>query len=255
MLQIFIISWRGQHDNALKIATELRADSDQLFIVYSDPDPDFAFPPAIRSIRRSNDGFWGDKFSACLEHFDADLMLVIHADCHASDWLELLGKCRGAFASHRLLGAWSPNVDGTPYELKYIAIAPIDGASLTIVAHFDALVFCLSKPVVARMKAARYQGNVYGWGIAKLFVTYCFSHNLLVTVDRSLTIRHVLGRGYEPDLARAQFVEFKKTQFTAQELIQDRLLETHLQSKGIALFKPRESPRFGSSPSPAPPLP
>ena len=240
MLQTFIVSWRGQHDNALRIATELRPESEHVFVVYSDPDPNFVFPPAIRAIRRSNDGFWGDKFSACLEHFSADLMLVIHADCQTANWVELHRKCRAAFESHRLLGAWSPDIDGTPYELQFIAIAPIEGASLTIVAHFDALVFCLSKQVVARMKAARYQGNVYGWGIAKLFVTYCFSHNLLVTVDRSLKVRHPLGRGYKSDVARAQLAEFKKTQFTAQELIQDRLLETHLQSRGIPLFKPQD---------------
>ena len=245
MLQIFVVSWRGQHDNALKIATELSAESDQVFVVYSDPDPEFAFPPTVGAIRRSDDGYWGDKFSACLEHFSADLMLVIHADCHCSDWTELARKCRAAFGFHRLLGAWSPNIDGTPYELKYIAIAPIHGAPLTIVAHFDALVFALSKQVVNRMKAARYQGNVHGWGIAKLFVTFCFSHNLLVTVDRSLTVRHTLGRGYESETARAQFVEFKKTQFTAQELIQDRLLETHLQSRGISPFKVRLPGRAG----------
>jgi hypothetical protein len=253
-LQIFIVSWRGQHDSAARIATELGAESDQVVVVFSDPDPTFAFRAPIRAIRRSDDGFWGDKFSACLEHFNADLMLVIHADCHASDWIELLRKCRGAFASHRVLGAWSPNVEGTPYELKYIAIAPIDGGSLTIVAHVDALVFALSRQVVDRMKAARYQGNVYGWGIAKLFVTYCFSHNLLVAVDRSLTVRHVLGRGYQSDAARAQFLAFMKTQFTAQELIQDRLLEAHLRSKGLAAFGARDpggpAPRLSRAAAP-----
>lgn len=252
-MQIFIVSWRGQHDSAARIATELGAESDEVLVVFSDPDPTFAFPPAIRAIRRSDDGFWGDKFSACLEHFDANLMLVIHADCHASDWTELLRKCRVAFASHRALGAWSPNVEGTPYELKYIAIAPIDGGSLTIVAHVDALVFALSRQVVDRMKAARYRGNVYGWGIAKLFVTYCFSHNLLVIVDRSLTVRHVLGRGYQSDAARAQFVAFKKSQFTAQELIQDRLLEAHLRSRGMAAFEPQGAAGSASGSSRAAP--
>jgi len=251
MLQTFIVSWRGQHDNALKIATALSADPDPVSIVYSDPDPNFAFPPAISAIRRPDDGFWGDKFSACLEHFDADLMLTIHADCRAADWVALVRKCRAAFRSLALMGAWSPNVEGTPYELKYIAIAPLGAGPLTAVAHFDALVFCLSRQVVNRMRQARYHGNVYGWGIAKLFVTYCFSHNLLVAVDRSIAVRHAPGRGYQSDLARAQLIEFKKTQFTAQELIQDRLLETHLQSKGIASFRRRDAQPSASSPDAA----
>ena len=85
-IHVFIISWAGQHDKAASIAGAVRGVAGKVSLVYSDPDPNLALEVDCSLIRRPDELFWGDKFRACLDAFDADLMLVIHADCKCEDW-------------------------------------------------------------------------------------------------------------------------------------------------------------------------
>lgn len=103
-VRVFIISWAGKHENAAAIARDLDGMRDRLAIVYSDPDPDVGPSADCSMIRRPNELFYSDKFLACLDHGDADLTLVLHADCSCTDWQGLVDKCLAAFRTVPKLG-------------------------------------------------------------------------------------------------------------------------------------------------------
>ena len=117
-IHVFIISWKGMHSNASNIASQVGEACNKLTIVYSDPDPHYQFDEKFRTVRRPNDLFWGDKFSACLQVFDEDLMLVIHADCSCSDWRALVVRCHEDMMRRPTIGVWAPLIDWTPYSPK-----------------------------------------------------------------------------------------------------------------------------------------
>ena len=75
-VDIYIISWSGQHDNATAIATELGASFENVTIVYSDPDPAFGIAADCAVMVRPNHLFWADKFRACITSCKSDILLV-----------------------------------------------------------------------------------------------------------------------------------------------------------------------------------
>lgn len=227
-LHIFIVSWAGQHANAARIAESLSGAADRLSIVYSDPDLALIPDAGCESIRRPNELYWGDKFKACLDACDEDLMLVIHADCQCDDWKGMAGKCREAHRKINNLGVWAPLVDWTPFDIANTVIATIDRSPLRVVAQTDAIVFSLSRPVADRMRRADYEKNIYGWGIPWMFVACAFSNNMLAVVDESVPVKHPQGRGYDENAARSQMNEFLQ-QLSPAELVQYRLLKSHIE--------------------------
>lgn len=66
-LHVMVISWPGQHENAVRIANELAGCAEHVSIVYSDPDPQLEPRAACELIRRPNHLFFGDKFKACVD--------------------------------------------------------------------------------------------------------------------------------------------------------------------------------------------
>jgi hypothetical protein len=232
-LHVLIVSWAGRHDNAAMIAASMRDAADRVTIVYSDPDPAVAPEADCELVRRPDELFWGDKFKACLDACDADLMLVIHADCACDDWAALASKCRRTMDTTRIVGIWAPLVDWTPLALRRTRIAPIKSTSLCIVAQTDAIVFCFSRPVIARMKRARYEGNAYGWGFDTMAAAHAYSNRLLAVVDESVVVRHPRSRGYPEEAARAQCNAFLK-QMDLHETVQNRLLWSHVKFNDAA---------------------
>lgn len=226
-LHVFVVSWAGQHGNAVAIAASIKGVANSVSIIYSDPDPTLTLTTESSLIKRPNELFWGDKFSACLEACYADCMLVIHADCTSDDWADLVRKCHYTLSKNPQVGVWTPLIDGTFLTIPRMQIVSIQPTSLSIVAQTDAIVFALSRPVIARMKLADYSGNIYGWGIDDMAAAYAFSHNLLAVGDRAVSVRHPKSRGYPTQDAIAQKAEFLK-QLSLVEVVQHRLLRSYI---------------------------
>lgn len=231
-IHVLIISWAGWHKNALAIARSVREVADRVSIVYSDSDPALTLAGDCELIRRPDELFWGDKFKACLDACHSDLMLIIHGDCGCDDWTSLVRKCHVTMDNMRIIGVWAPLIDWTPLSIRITRIASIESSSLTIVAQTDALIFCLSRPVITRMKSADYEGNVYGWGFDTMAVAHAFSNKMLAVVDESVPVRHPRSRGYPEDAARAQCNEFLK-QLDLNEFVQHRLLWSLVRSSNL----------------------
>lgn len=237
-LDVFIISWFGQHQNAASIARQLEAFQGSVHVVYSDPDPDFRPDVACSTIRRPNELYWGDKFRACLDTLKSDLLLVIQADCKCDDWVQLVNRCLECYRHNPDVGIWAPRVIGTPFDVELTRIKRIDGSSTSIVAQTDGICFALSPSIISRMKSVSYESNVFGWGIGWMMVSVAYCHNKLVMVDESIVVKHPVRSGYPHREAYEQQAVFLQ-QLTLQEQAQLQLLEDH-----IRLQTMRRNPAF-----------
>jgi hypothetical protein len=243
-LDIFIISWPGQHDRAAQIAAALTQTPHSVTVVFSDPNPSFSPTLSCRSIRRPHELFWGDKFKACIDATSADLMMVIHADCDSVSWPELVAKGYNATRSMPNGGMWAPLIEGTPWPLQRTELATLKDSPLSVVAQTDALVFCITRPLVERMRSVSYADNLYGWGIDWMLVAHAYATAQLVVVDRSAIVKHPFqARGYSDEAAQAQMEQFL-LQLHLNEFIQYTLLRAHVNrplsvalSGGSAPFK------------------
>ena len=178
-IHIFIISWKGQHENATFIANQLNDISDQVSIVYSDPDPEYTLKTRYRLIRRSNDLFWGDKFKACLDSCESENLLIIHADCKYNNWVNLVNNYDKAIKEISNLGVWSPEINFTFFVPELISLFTIDNTDYEIVCYIDGIVFGFSKIIQNRMKLASYQDNKFGWCIDRMIACFALSINKL----------------------------------------------------------------------------
>lgn len=227
-IEAFIVSWPGQHANAGAIARQLGQYLPSTTIVYSDADPVVDFGVACRLLRRPNELFWTDKFTACLDGSRGDLMLVIHADCTCEDWEGLVSACLEAYRKYPALGVWAPRIFGAGFDIAHTQIARIEGSRLVIVAQTDAIVFAIPRAIIDRMRVANYAGNVYGWGIGWMIVSSAYCRNMFAAVDESSDVHHSTVRGYSPDAARAQMTEFLR-QLSLPEKLQHLILESHIE--------------------------
>lgn len=226
-IHAFVISWPGQHAKAVSVAKSIDSVADKVSIVYSDADPKFEINADFDLIRRPNYLYFGDKFKACIDQFDGDLLMIIHGDCSCSDWAELVLKCKQAYSSINKIGVWSPLIDHTFHNILRTYVATIDNTSLHIVAQTDGIVLCITKSIVNRMRLANYDKNVYGWGITWMITSYAYSINNFSVIDSSILVQHPAGSGYPTEIADLQKTEFIK-QFTLDELIQYTLLNRRM---------------------------
>lgn len=230
-INLFIISWAGQHASALVIAKEVLTVTDRVTIVFSDPDPDLVLDCTCRQLRRPNHLFWGDKFKACLDACGDDPMLVIHADCQYSDWAHLLRRCHQTVAANPAIGVWAPQIDYVPWDIRKVTLGSIASTPLLIVAHTDGIVFYLAPGIISRMKRARYDANIYGRGIERMFVAAAYARGMFAVIDSSLQVQHPRATSYSRDLAHKQFLDFL-TQLETMERIQSYFLKMHRIYKG-----------------------
>ena len=223
-LHTFVVSWFGKHRNAEQIVRAVSSTSDYVSVVYSDPDskspPQFSCP----SIRRSNDLYFGDKFRACIDSCDADIMLLIHADCSCDNWSTIPEHCRRAVGEIPNIGVWVPLIDFNYWGPDRTEIDRIPNSPFSIVAHTDAIVVGLTRRIVARMRKANLERNVYGWGIDPMFNYYTYSIGNIAVVDNSVFVRHPVATDYSWDVATTQQAEFLK-QLTRAERTQSHLLD------------------------------
>jgi hypothetical protein len=229
--RIFIISWAGQHENAVHIARQLARKNLKVFIVFSDPDPDLQLEAPCELVRRPDELFWGDKFQACMNACGDDPMLVIHADCTYEDWGQLVDQCHKTVADIPMIGVWAPLVDWVPWTMKMVEIAKLNGTALSIVTRTDGIVFYLSPQIIQRMRLADYADNVYGRGIELMSVAASYARGRIAVIDRSMKVQHPKSTGYPEKEANDQFARFIK-QLTPVEEIQRILLSSHMKKNG-----------------------
>jgi hypothetical protein len=236
-LQVFIISWKDQHDNALFIANSILNACEKVSIVYSDPDDHLAIYQKFSGnlIKRNNQGFFSDKFHACLNNFSGDVLLIIHADCESNSWPNLISNCINTFKNIPQVGLWSPLIEWTAFDLSKTEVSQIRNSNLSIVIQTDTIVTAFSKQIVNRMMKFKYNQNIYGWGIGWAANAYALANGRLSIVDRSIKIKHPKESGYQAFEASKQRNLFLN-QCTPQELVQLSMMRTFMTRNGAKLL-------------------
>ena len=240
----FIVSWQGQHENALFIAEKiLKAKTKtktKVTIVYSDASPTFLINAPCDSIKRPNELFWEDKFKTCMDAAGNSGVLIIHADCSCENWESLVVRCEDQILKNNNIGVWAPQIDGTPFHVNATGIMKIKDSQLVLSALTDGIIFYLSPEIVNRMRQVTYGSNKFGWGIAGLFCSAAHVHNKLVVIDLAVKVLHPLGKtGYDIKAAKRGWIEFLE-QYSLMEKIQFKLLMTYFyhQKAKLSLGKP-----------------
>lgn len=239
-IHVFIISWKGKHENAIEICNQLSKLDIKISIVYSDPQETIPFSKKYNVIQRSNDLYWGDKFKACLENCTSDNMLIIHADCQYQNWCDLIRRYDSAIKNIDQLGVWAPKVNGTRWTTQLTSIFSLKDSTYEAVAFIDGIIFGISKAIQKRMRTANYEDNIYGWGIGWLVASHAYVVNKLLIIDNSISIFHPKGRGYDTKSAQLQEIQFRK-QFTLQELIMFRTIRGYIYSRELQIMNKRNS--------------
>lgn len=224
---IFIISWKHQHENAVRIAGELSSEQVKTTIVYSDPDETLQLQTGCSLLRRPDSLYFGDKFQACLEAFDSELFILIHADCSSESWQKLVRRCQQVCEANPGVGVWAPDIDYTGFSLEKTWISNTRDPDLKIVAQTDAIVFGLRAGIVRRLKKLNYEKNIYGWGIGFAAVAHAYLNQMYAVIDKSIHVHHPRPRGYPSGDALLQRNEFL-AQLSANEFIQVKLLQSHM---------------------------
>ena len=220
----FVISWFGKHDNANRIAKAVVPASNSVTVVYSDPGGNLSRKFFCPSIERPNDSFFSDKFRACIDSCDADIILIIHADCQCDHWHKIPAHCKRTIEENPDIGVWAPMIDFSDWGLERTEIDKIPDSSFSIVAQTDGIVVGLTRQIVDRMRKVNLANNVYGWGIDLMYNYYTYSIGKISVVDRSLFVRHPDRTQYSTEAAFAEQREFMK-QLTPAERTQSAQLD------------------------------
>jgi hypothetical protein len=240
-LQVFVISWKGMHGQACRMADALVQAGLEVVLVYSDPDHDFLPATLARTVRRSDDLFFGDKFQACLDHFSAQHMLLIHADCQCNDWVALAQRGLQVLSTMPKVWMWAPEIDYTGFGLERTRIMALAQSELVVAAHCDTIVFGIHQSVVKRLQKASLAENVYGWGVGWLAAAYAYAHQHCVVIDRSVQVKHPRTRSYDSKQANAQRDRYLQ-QLTFDEKVQSSLLGSHMALKDMQLARQAAAP-------------
>lgn len=231
---IFIISWQGQHENAILIANQILHVHNKVTIVYSDPDPNFILNAPCEALRRPNELFWEDKFKACLDATGDNGILIIHADCTCEDWGSLVKRCNDINLSIKNIGVWAPEIDGTYWNLNVSGVMKTKNSDLVLSALTDGIVFYLSPQIVNRMRKVKYGNNKFGWCIDGLFCSTAYVTNKLVVIDTKIKVFHPQKRGYDKYEAEESAIQFLN-QFSLQERLMYELLRGFVKNKHAKL--------------------
>ncbi len=209
-LDVMIISWQGQHENAAHIARALSKSADLRVVVIYSNAAETPETGAGEWIQVPNAHFFGWKFKRALDSVRAEAraMVIIQADARAADWQALLERCVERFETMPKLGLWTPHVSYTPWIPKRVDIARVAGTDLMQVARTDGIVLALARPVLERLRQLDYAANNMGWGIDCIAIAYCFANGLMVVRDDGGHVHHPRSRGYDHRVAVAQWRQF-----------------------------------------------
>ena len=220
-LDVVIISWQGQYENAAHIAHALsEAPHLRVVVIYSNAQ-EAPETGAGEWVQVPNAHFFGWKFRRALECIreDSPAAVIVQADARTADWAGLLTRCIERFEGIPNLGLWTPRISYTPWSPQRVDIAPIEGTDLTHVAQTDGIVLGLARPVVERLRQLDYGANNLGWGIDSVAVAFSFAHGLMVVRDDSGRVHHPKCRGYDQRLALQQWHLFLLQMTEAEKCI------------------------------------
>ena len=186
------------------------------------------FDASYKQMKRPNNLFWEDKFTACLEECGDDGMLVIHADCKCEDWVKLIERCLKVSLSVEKIGVWAPQIDGTYFSLNVSGIIKIGNTGLVFSALTDGIIFYISPEIVKIMRRIKYGKNIFGWGIDLLFCANAHINDKLVVIDTNVRVFHPIStRGYDGKLAKQLENQFL-AQLTLRERVECKLLTSYV---------------------------
>lgn len=234
-LHVFIISWHGQHENAIFITQQISSFVTTT-IVYSDPNQNLELASDIESIRRPNNLYWGDKFKTCLDACKKEHLMIIHADCKCNDWLRLIDAFIYSSNKFKNLGIWSPLIDWSGFAFDVSKIARLNPPNLNLVALADGMIFSINRSIIERMRKIDYKHNIYGWGISTYCAAYAHLQQYPVVTDTSIKVYHPKSSGYDRLTAGKLAVNFSK-QFSLAERSQVALLKSYVKYNRILLNK------------------
>ena len=241
---VFIISWTGQHPAAERMAAAF-ARLARCSVIWSDADPARRQPPGWTRLPDST--FFAGKWQCLLEMAGDAHVLMLTADADCADWPGLLARCQAAFAATPELGVWTPLVDWSSWRLEDYALDEDQGQPLRRVFQTDPIAWALHPAILRRMRAFDHAGNVYGYGIDTAACMAAHASGRLVALDRSVTVRHPRGTGYDEEAARRQGMAFLEQLSAAERTARDTLwAEAQRRRNAVrsgALFGPgRNSP-------------
>ena len=208
-----IISWKGKHDQARRIALALENVAGlRLTVVASHPEPEMDTSPGAWQFLPDAQ-FFGPKFAAALAATRTEeILLLIHADTDFADWPRLVARCGQAFDSVADLALWAPDFTWTPYPLAVArlpgAVAQGEDGALIPVVQTDGIVLALAPETQARLRALDCASNNLGWGIDWAALAWAYANGRPVLRDSALCVTHHRSRSYGSGDAAEQMRRF-----------------------------------------------
>ncbi|WGW06062.1 glycosyltransferase [Tropicibacter oceani] len=249
-LHAVIISWQGQHEQALEIARQLDGHVDRLSVIYSNAANTPEDGPGTW-VQVPQSWFFGRKFKAALDLVaPGDIQLQIQADVSHDDWPALIADCAAAFSRHPAVGVWAPDLTWTPWPTPLVQNGTLPGSDLVRVAQTDGVVWALGPAVLAAMRGLDYDNNNLGWGIDWVALCHARRLGLEAVRDTRHRVHHPESRGYHGGEAAQHMKAFlaqlpkalQEDILTLHGLLQDRKKTPFAQVDTASRAKPSNMP-------------
>jgi len=219
-----IISWTGHGARAQQIASDIADHADRVTVVYSNA----ANAPEAGTgdwVQVDNALFFGPKLATGMRRHGAeDFLLLIQADAVSEDWPGVIRALKDCAAARPALGVWTPVIDTSFYHARCLTVAATSDPRYEHACQTDGIVLALHRQIIQRLCDLDFGSNNLGWGIDKFANSVALALGREIILDRSLTVRHSPGRGYDQAQAVAQMNAFL-SQMTERERILHLLLE------------------------------
>jgi hypothetical protein len=206
-VHIVVFCWPRVVDNVLHICGQLR----DLPAAKTVLDVSGLPPRVVHSwewISISPEAHFGWQFAFALRILSRPIFLNIVGDMESDDWGGVVSACVRSFDKVPHLGVWAAEVDNTDWPTERIAIQHIANTDLYTTAQSDCCVWAIHQMVSERLKALDYGPNNIGWGIDWAAVVASYGNGRIVVRDKSVTIHHPPGTGYQIADALTQMTSF-----------------------------------------------
>ncbi|MBR1280446.1 hypothetical protein JQ597_00070 [Bradyrhizobium sp. AUGA SZCCT0177] len=206
-VHIFVFCWPRVVDNVLHICRELRdLPAAKTVVDVSDTPPRVVDDWEWISI--SPAAHFGGQFAFALRILSRPILFNIVGDMESTDWGGVVSACVQAFDQLPYLGVWAAEVDNTAWQTERVAIQRIGDTNLYTTAQSDCCVWAIHQSIAERLKALDFKSNNIGWGIDWAAIAASYASGRIVVRDKSVTIHHPPGTGYQPKAAHTQMTTF-----------------------------------------------
>lgn len=230
-MNVFVISWDGFLEKAVRVAEKLAEAGGKVQIVHSQRNPlASGSSHGVEVSMVSDEDFFGRKFRTVLNAADGKPLLLIQADAECDDWPGLLSRFEHMLAKYPI-GVWAPAINHTSWVNQKVNIRAMGTPDLIQVSQTDAIVLGLSNSVVKRLSSLDYASNNLGWGIDWAAIISAISMGQLVVRDLSIRVIHKQGSGYRQSEAAQQQKIFLDQLTDAEKAILVLLRRSHTLSR------------------------